>query len=453
MANSNPEILIVDDHRDVLDALRLLFKGEGISTVEAHSPAKALRLVEGRQFSLALIDLNYHRDTTSGREGLELLVNLKQRDSSLPVIVMTAWGSVDLAVEAMRLGAGDFVEKPWSNERLLNIVTNQLALAESRQETARLEAVHLEHTANEASDLIAESAAMKKVLAVLERVAPSDAPILITGENGTGKGVIARAIHSLSARAGKPLVSVNMGGMSEGVFESELFGHVKGAFTDAKKDRMGRIEMAEGGTLFMDEIANTPRSQQAKLLRVLETGEYERLGSSRTMAANIRLISATNANLDEEVDSGRFRQDLRFRLNTVELHLPPLRDRRDDIAPLVTHFLTRHSRKYGKPIQGFESAAMDAMLAHSWPGNVRELNHAVERGVLMCVGDSVRTGDLGLSQASGASMTLDDMSLDEVEKYLIQRTLARFGGNARQAAEALGLSRSAFYRRLSRHGL
>jgi DNA-binding NtrC family response regulator len=295
-------------------------------------------------------------------------------------------------------------------------------------------------------NLIAQSAAMRPVLEIVSRVGPSDANVLITGENGTGKGVIAQALHAVSTRSGKPFISVNMGGLPEGVFESELFGHVRGAFTDAKSDRAGRFELADGGTLFMDEIGNIPMSQQAKILRTLETGDFERVGSSRTYRANVRLISATNADLQVEVGGERFRQDLLFRLNTIHIHLPPLRERREDIELLAQHFLKQHVARYRKAITGFDESATEAMRNYNWPGNVRELDHSVERGVFMTSGKVVRGVDLGLNAGQSAPR-LEDMSLEEVESFLIRKTLARCDGNARRAAEELGLSRSAFYRR------
>jgi DNA-binding NtrC family response regulator len=294
---------------------------------------------------------------------------------------------------------------------------------------------------------------MRPVVELIQKVGPSEANVLITGENGTGKGVAARALHAVSTRAVHPLVTVNMGGLSEGLFESELFGHVKGAFTDAKADRVGRFELADGGTLFLDEIANLTMPQQAKLLRVLETGEFERVGSSRTRRADVRIISATNSNLRDEVAAGRFRQDLLFRLNTVEIHLPPLRERREDIPSLTAHFLQQHARKYRKPLAAFEPAALELLRQHSWPGNVRELDHAVERAALLAQGTLVKPGDLGLVPERGAAVRPEDMSLEDMERFLIKKTLARCDGNARKAADALGLSRSAFYRRLEKYGL
>lgn len=445
-------ILIADDQPDILEALRLLLKTEGYQIEAVKSPAAVIKALESRDFSMALIDLNYARDTTSGKEGLDLLNQVQAIDASLPVVVMTAWASVDLAVEAMRRGAKDFVAKPWDNPRLLAIVKNQIELGGAVRAYKRLEEENQLLRGKGGPHLIANSAVMRPVLEVIARVGPSDANILITGENGTGKGVIAQALHAVSSRSTKPFISVNMGGLPEGIFESELFGHVRGAFTDAKTDRAGRFELADGGTLFMDEIGNIPMSQQAKILRTLETGDYERVGSSKTYRANVRLISATNSDLQAEVAAGRFRQDLLFRLNTIHLHLPPLRERREDIELLAQHFLKQHVSRYRKAITGFDASAVDAMRAYSWPGNVRELDHAVERGVLMTSGKVIRGTDLALNAGQSAPR-LEDMSLEEVEGFLIKKTLARCDGNARRAAEELGLSRSAFYRRLEKYGL
>ena len=450
---SDPRVLIADDQGDVLEALRLLLKAEGFHLETASSPAGVLAALEAREFDVALIDLNYARDTTSGEEGLNLLSRIQGIDPTLPVVVMTAWGSVEVAVEAMRRGARDFIQKPWENARLLAIIRTQIELSQALRKGQRLEAENSLLRGEGMPKLIAESSAMQGVLQVISRVGPSDANVLVLGENGTGKGVVARALHAVSSRASRPMVVVNSGGVSEGVFESELFGHVRGAFTDAKADRVGRFELADMGTLFLDEIANVPMSQQAKLLRVIETGEFERLGSSRTRRVDVRIISATNADLSEEVSTGRFRQDLLFRLNTIEIRMPPLRDRRPDIPPLAHHFLRQHAQRYRKRVTGFEHAALEALLAHPWPGNVRELDHAVERAVLMTQASQVRAADLGLRPAAEDSRRLDDMSLEEVESFLIKKALGRFDGNVSRAAEALGLSRSALYRRLQRYGL
>jgi DNA-binding NtrC family response regulator len=451
MSRLAPRVLVADDQPDVLEAMRLLLKPEGFQIETADSPAGVLAAVEARELDVVLIDLNYTRDTTSGREGMDLLARLSAFDLTLPVVVMTAWGSVDLAVEAMRRGARDFVQKPWDNARLLATLRTQAELGRALRQTQRLEAENRAMREEGRPLLIADAPAMQPVLEMIERVGPSDANVLVTGENGTGKGTVAAALHAASARAGKPLLTVNAGGLSEGVFESELFGHVKGAFTDAKADRAGRFELADGGTLFLDEIANVPVALQAKLLRVVEAGEFERVGSSRTRRADVRLVSATNADLNAEVAAGRFRQDLFFRLNTIEIHVPPLRERREDIGQLARHFLDVHGRRYRRSLLGFDPEAERALVEHRWPGNVRELDHAVERAVLMARGERVAAADLGLRRTSEPAGRLEDMSLEDVERALIEKALARHGGNVSRAAAALGLSRSALYRRLQRH--
>jgi DNA-binding NtrC family response regulator len=448
-----PCILVADDQADVLEALRFLIKGEGYQAVAVMSPPAVITEVESRDFDAVLMDLNYTRDTTSGQEGLELLNRIQMLDTTLPVIVMTAWGSVELAVEAMRRGARDFIQKPWDNARLSAILKTQIELGRALRKGQRLEAENRALRSERFPQLIAQSPSMRPVLDVISRVGPSDANVFITGENGTGKGLVAQTLHSVSLRSTRPLVTVNTGGLAEGVFESELFGHVKGAFTDAKADRVGRFEMADGGTLFLDEIANISAGLQAKLLRTLETGDFERVGSSKTRRVDVRVFSATNADIANDVAEGKFRQDLLFRLNTIEIRLPPLRDRRDDIPLLAAHFLRQHCEHYRKHITGFDEPAIKALLAHAWPGNVRELDHAVERGVLMAQGDMVRAADLGLRTGREGPPRLEEMSLEEVEALLIKKALARFSGNVSHAANALGLSRSALYRRLQRYGL
>ena len=439
----------------MLEALRLLLKPEGYEVEAVTSPDAVLRAMELKEFDALLIDLNYARDTTSGQEGLDLLTQIQAIDSSIPVIVMTAWGSVQVAVEAMRRGARDFVQKPWDNARLLAILRTQIELRRALRESRRLEAENQLLRTEGRPTLIAESPAMRPVMDLVAQVGPSEANVLITGEHGSGKEVIARTLHALSPRAQRAMVTVNAGGLSEGVFESELFGHVRGAFTDAKVDRAGRFELADGSTLFLDEIANVPLNLQAKLLRVLETGELERVGSSRTVRVNARVLSATNADVVAEVAAGRFREDLLYRLNTIEIRLPPLRERKEDIPLLAMHFLTRYAGRYGKRVKNFDSAAMQALQEHTWPGNVRELDHTVERAVLLAQEELVRASQLGLRAAasSGASPRLEELSLEEVERVLIQKALARFSGNVSQAATALGLSRSGLYRRLQKYGL
>ncbi len=447
-------VLIADDQPYILEALTLLLRPEGYDVDTARSPALVLDRLDQRDYDALLIDLNYSRDTTSGTEGLQLLDTVRQQHSRLPVILMTAWASVDLAVDAMRRGASDFIQKPWDNARLLSILRTQLELHKAQRRTDLLEAENRILRADGAPEFIATASVMRPVLELMRRIGPSGANVLITGEHGTGKEVVAQTLHKLSQRGHRSLVAVNTGALPEGTFESELFGHVKGAFTDARVDRIGRFELAHNGTLFLDEIANIPVRQQAKLLRVLESGELERVGSSQTRSVDVRVLSATNANLHEEAAAGRFREDLLFRLNTVEIHLPPLRERRDDIPALAAHFLLRYSTRYRRPMEGFDTAALQLMLNHNWPGNVRELDHTMERAVLMAQGNRISAGDLGLAApARTASQSLDDLSLEAVEAVLVRKALARASGNVSHAADALGLSRGALYRRMEKHGL
>ena len=446
-------VLIADDQPDVIEALRLLLKGEGFDTQSVNSPAGVLHALERRDFDALLLDMNYTRDTTSGREGLELLDQLQVLEPTLPVIVMTAWGSVGGAVESIRRGARDYVEKPWDNARLLSVLRTQIELGRALRRAQRLETENRLLRQSGLPKLIAESPRMRPLLQLMERIGPSDANVLITGEHGTGKELVAQWLHAASPRAQRSFIAVNMGGLSEGIFESELFGHVRGAFTDAKTDRVGRYELADAGTLFLDEIGNLGMAQQAKLLRVLQTGEVERVGSSKARKVDVRLISATNTSLNEAVAAGRFREDLLFRLNTIELQLPPLRDRREDIAPLAMHFLRQHAGRYRKTLKGFDSSAMQHLLEHPWPGNIRELGHSVERAVLLSQGDTVRAADLALRAPSTAAAKIEDLPLEDVERLLIRKALDRHGGNVSQAAKALGLSRSALYRRIAAYGI
>ena len=453
MTPTGPRLLVADDDPDVLEALRSLLKGEGYQVETASSPGGVLAAVEARDFDTVLMDMNYTMDTTGGVEGLDLLSRLQVLDATLPIIVMTAWGSIEGAVEAMRRGARDYIEKPWDNARLLHLLKTHLALGQAIRRGQRLESENLTLRPAGAPELIATSPAMQPVLRLMERIGPSDANALITGAHGTGKEVVARWLHASSPRASRPMVTVNLGGLADGVFESELFGHMKGAFTDAKTDRVGRFELADGGTLFLDEIANLSLAQQSKLLRVLQTGELERVGSSKTRHVDVRVVCATNADLRAEVAAGRFREDLLFRINTVEIRLPDLRERREDIPLLAAHFLREHAARYRKTVTSFQPAAMQALLAYAWPGNVRELAHAVERAALLAEGNAVRVVDLNLRPPEAGAGRLEDLSLEEVERLLIQKALARFEGNVSAAAKTLGLSRSALYRRLQRYGL
>ncbi|HQW76205.1 MAG: sigma-54-dependent Fis family transcriptional regulator [Xanthomonadales bacterium] len=460
-ASEKPHILIADDQRDVREALRLLLKSEGWNCTAVEGPREALDAAQKKHFDVALIDLNYTRDTTSGAEGLELLRELKTVDEELPVVVMTAWGTINMAVEAMRHGAGDFIEKPWDNPRLMSVLGNQRALGRARRRGQRLQAENTLLRGPAAEGFVAEAPSMRRLLERLARVAPSSANVLILGENGTGKGVIARLLHDASRRADASFVKVNMGGIPQSVFEAEMFGHVRGAFTDAKSDRIGRFELADGGSLFLDEIANIPLAQQPKLLRVLEDGELERVGSSRTLKVDVRLISATNADLPAEVANGTFRKDLLFRLNTVELHLPPLRERGEDIPLLAESFLDRFGKRYQREGMRFSPSALNALCAYTWPGNVRELSHAIERAVLMAVGDVLDASALNLASgavAVGAGAMASpsangQVTVEEAEKQLVRQALEKTGGNIQRAAALLGLSRPALYRRMEKYGI
>ncbi len=450
----NPaQILVADDQQHILDAIQLLLKPQGYKVDAASSPVMVREALATTSYDAVLIDLNYTRDTTSGQEGLDLLSEIVGLDATLPVIVMTAWGNVELAVEAMRRGARDFIQKPWENERLLSILRTQVELHRALQSAERLAAENRLLSTEGRPEFIATAPSMSHVLETITRIAPSDANVLISGEHGTGKEVVARTLHALSLRASRPFVPVNTGALAEGVFESELFGHVKGAFTDARVDRIGRFELADGGTIFLDEIGNVPLRQQAKLLRVIESGEMERVGSSRSKRVDVRVISATNADLQAACNTGQFREDLLFRLNTVEIHLPPLRERREDIPTLAMHFLTNYATRYRRPVRTLDATALQTLMQHSWPGNVRELEHTMERAVLMCRTEHLQPPDLGLGVQRPASPNLEELSLEAVESILIRKTLQRFQGNVSQAAEALGLSRGALYRRMEKHGL
>ena len=448
---SAPALLIADDQPDIVEALRLLFKRDGYSVVTTNSPAGVLGALEAQEFDAALVDLNYARDTTSGREGLDLLARIRSQWPNVPVVVMTAWGSVDSAVEAMRLGARDYVQKPWDNTRLLTTVGVQVQLSRALHDARKLSEGTSRLQRNALPSLVAQSSAMKSVVEMVERIGPSDANVLITGEHGSGKEVIARQLHIVSSRASRPLVPINAGALPEGLFESELFGHVKGAFTDAKSDRTGCFELANESTLFLDEVGNMPLSQQAKLLRVLQTGEFHPVGSSRVRKTNARLVSATNADLEAAVRQGTFRQDLLYRLNTVEIRLPALRERHEDIVPLASAFLERQSRKYRREGIRFSDEALRALIDYPWPGNVRELEHAVERATLLARGEEITGADLALRAAPTSHF--EEMSLEEAERYLIQRALGKCDGNVSEAAKLLGVSRSALYRRLEAYGL
>src|SRR5579872_4280033 len=451
--NERIRVLVADDQPHILEAVELLLSPQGIKVDCVRSPQLALEALGQTDYDVLLIDLNYTRDTTSGQEGLDLLARIQEMDSRLPVIVMTAWGNIDLAVESIKRGARDFIQKPWENERLISLVRVHAELHQALRRARQLELENRLLRAEGMPDFVAGAPSMQPVLELISQIGPSDANVLITGEHGTGKEIVSKLLHAASPRSRMPLVAVNAGGLPEGTFESEIFGHVKGAFTDARADRVGRFELASGGTLFLDEIANVPLRQQAKLLRVLETGELERVGSSQTRRVEVRVLSATNANQPEECAQGRFRQDLLFRLNTIEIHIPPLRERREDIPLLAVHFLKQYTTRYRKQITGFDAGAMQKLMDHSWPGNVRELDHAIERAVLMARDETIKAADLGVVQTRDGGVRIEDMSLEEVECLLIKKTLARHAGNISHAADALGLSRSSLYRRIEKYGL
>ncbi len=449
-------VLIVDDDEKILLALKLLLKSEGMECIACHSPQEALAAQRRAGCELALVDLNYVEDTTSGKEGLGLIAALREVDAELPIVAMTGWGTIGIAVAAMQRGAADFVEKPWNdNNRLLNIIRTQMKLGAAQQREKKLSAENaLLREQGTNAELICQSPAMMQVLAMAKRIATSSMPILITGENGTGKSLLVHYIHRLSTRAQGPFISVNMGAISETTFESEMFGHTKGAFTDAKTERIGRVELADQGTLFMDEIANLPLAQQAKILRLLEEQHYEKLGSSHTRRANIRFISATNADLDSLVAERGFRQDLLYRLNGVTLKIPALRERKADISPLAQSFLIKAREHYSSPAQRFSAQALAALEKYPWPGNVRELQHVVERSVLLAEQEEIGEADLQLARPATATGVMENelsrMTLDQAEVWFVQQALDRHHGNANDAAKSLGISRSALYRRLGK---
>lgn len=452
-SKNTARILVVDDQADVREALRLLLKAAGYTMVGAESPEIALACLRGDSFAASLVDMNYRQDTTSGAEGLDLIAKIAEEWPGLPVVAMTAWASVELAVEAMRMGAVDFIEKPWNNARVLSVLESRIALARGQRERQRLSAANT-LLASEGSDgFIAESAVMRRLVDDLTRVADSSATVLLLGENGTGKSMIGQLIHQWSPRRGQALVKVNLGGLAPTLFEAELFGNVKGAYTDARVERAGRFELADGGTLFLDEIGNLPLEQQPKLLRAIEEGELERLGSSRTLRVDVRIVAATNADLPAEVAAGRFRQDLLYRINTFQVRVPPLRERREDILPLARHYLANACRRYGRLQPALAASTERALLAYAWPGNVRELAHAMERAALLTTGPHLAAEDLRLQPASSPADELAGMTLDQAEVWLMRRALRDNPGNLQRAADQLGITRQSLYRRLEKHGI
>lgn len=444
---SKPLILVADDQADVRQALSLLLRDSGYEVATAASPAEVLSSLRQARPDLLLLDLNFQRDTTSGAEGLALLREIRTHDAELPVVILTGWATVQLAVQAIQLGAQDFLEKPWENARVRSLVANHLTLASTRAQLKQLAEIRQAEGAE--NEPVFQSRAMREVMEVAARVAASEAPVLLTGESGTGKGLLARWIHCHSARRDRAFVSVNLGGLAETLFESELFGHVKGAFTDARSDRVGRFESARGGTLLLDEISNIAPAQQARLLQVLEDGRYERVGETTSRTTDARILAATNADLHKLILDGRFREDLYFRLNTVEITLPPLRARRDDIALLAGHYLAHYARDHGHTPLKLTEAAQRALEAYDWPGNVRELAHVMQRATLLARSEQIGTADLRLAGGDTAER-LDNLTLEQAERYVIRRALESCGGDVNAAAVKLGVSRSALYRRLEK---
>jgi len=456
--SKNRKILIVDDSEDILFSASLLLKKYFKVVTTETNPQLIPVLLENHEYDIVLLDMNFAKDQTSGKEGFYWLEQIKQLDKEIVVILITAYGDVEIAVQAIRKGATDFVLKPWQNEKLLATISAALELRDSKIEADKLRnqqeqlSADLDHNFQE---IIGESPAIRKVFDTINKVAKTDANILISGENGTGKELFARALHRASLRSEKVFINVDMGSISETLFESELFGHVKGAFTDARESRAGRFEVASGGTLFLDEIGNIPLSLQAKLLTVLQNREVTRVGSNKSIPIDIRLICATNMSIDNLISENRFRQDLLFRINTVEIHLPALQERDGDIALLANYFLEVYSRKYNKHISSISKATLQKLQSYNWPGNVRELQHAVERAVIMTENSVLQVDDFVLTTKteSDNSIHLDSFNLNDVEKTVIQSMIKKCNGNISQAAKGLGLTRAALYRRMSKYGI
>lgn len=455
------KILIVDDNEDLLKAAKMYLKRHFAQVDIEKNPEALPGLMNQEDYDVILLDMNFTKDVSSGSEGYYWLEKILQIDPSAVVVLITAYGDVQMAVKAIKAGATDFVLKPWENEKLLATLFSSMRLRESRDqiETLKIKNQEINQAINEKySNIIGQSASMQRIFQTIDRVAQTDANVLILGENGTGKELIARAIHANSIRKAESFVSVDLGSITETLFESELFGHKKGSFTDAKEDRPGRFELANNGTLFLDEIGNLSMPLQAKLLTVLQNRKVSRVGSNKDMAVDLRLICATNMPLYDMVKENRFRQDLLYRINTIEIQIPSLRDRIEDIPLLANHFLKHYSSKYGKSVSKISDAAMTRMNKHPWPGNIRELQHSLERAIILSNSSVLQPEDFNFTAASNTkeaeqSLGLDQYNLDEVEKLLIRKVLKKYNGNITQAASELGLTRSSLYRRLEKHGL
>jgi DNA-binding NtrC family response regulator len=440
-------ILVVDDDNDVLTAARLLLQQHFERVLTTDEPARIEPLMRAERIDVFLVDMNFAIGRNSGAEGLHWLNRILALDSDAVVVLMTAFGDLNTAVRAMREGAADFVLKPWQNDKL--VATLGVA-CELRQSRATIDALR---TPPPNPDMIVESAAMREVMKVVTRVAATDVNVLIRGENGTGKELVARALHAQSARAARAMVTVDLGSVAESLFESELFGHVRGAFTDADSDRAGRFQAASGSTLFLDEIGNLPPAAQTKLLRVLESREVVPLGSDRPVAIDVRLISATNQPLEQMIRDNTFREDLLYRINTIEIELPPLRERRDDIPALARHFVEKFSRKYRLPAKSISAAGMRALEAHHWPGNVRELSHTIERALILQESDTLGADSFRFAAADSNDGSGDTLNLQANERRIVSRALEQAEGNVSHAAAALGITRAALYRRIAKFDL
>ena len=447
-------VLVIDDMADVRLSANFLLSSHHYQVLEASSPFEAMELLKQQTVDLILLDMNYQSDTTSGQEGLDFLNKLTKENLNIPVVAMTGWSSVDVAVKAMQQGANDFIEKPWDNQRLLQIIKQQIQFSGLKKQNQRLQQHNQKSAINNAEELIWQSNAMSQLMTNIEQLALTDATILLTGENGTGKSTIANLIHQKSSRYHHSLVTVNMGAIPESLFESEMFGHKKGAFTDAKETRMGRFEMANEGTLFLDEIANIPLAQQAKLLRVLETNEFEMVGSSITQQSNIRLISASNADFEQLIASENFRPDLYYRLNTIELHVPALRERIEDIMPLARYFMNKHSRRYNRLNMSLAEDVEIKLTSYPWPGNIRELSHMMERAVLLSSNEKISANDIPLKTNNAKQGSeIPFMPLEQAEQLLLKQAINKAKGSAVDAAQLLGISKSAIYRRMEKYDI
>ena len=455
-------VLIADDDINIIAGLKFLLADYGYETLTVTTPQAALESIEKQTIDLILLDMNFQQDTTSGQEGIELVRKISATGLDIPIVVMTGWATIDIAVEAMQAGAKDFVQKPWKNERIINAIETQIALATSGRSVERLSQQNQLLTSqahpSDRAGIIANSPAMQELLDNLESLAQSDMSILLTGDNGTGKSMLAAYVHKVSARAKHSFVPVNMGAISASLFESEMFGHVKGAFSDAKENRIGRFEMAENGTLFLDELANIPLAQQAKLLRVLEERKFEAVGSNKSLHANVRIISATNSDLQNDIAENRFRQDLYFRLNTIELRVPSLAERIDDIPDLAHYFLKMFSDKYHKKCPLLSDAALTKLQNYNWPGNIRELSHTMERLLFTCKQEIVNAENIVLTMpekkiAERYEQDNSQLTLEQIEKNTIVERLLIHNNNATETAKSLGLSRSGYYRRMTKYEL